>query len=116
MIRRLTEVVGWERLKAGDSPRFSNNQALCRCESLSKASAGPTEGPLTLFPNPDLKELGFGLGYGFRRKVFLTGPGSSGWQRDPWGLGMVQGEEVTWPPKSFPKSWYGEGLFSPLHT
>ena len=69
-----------------------------------------------MFPNPDLKELGFGLGYGFRRKVFLTGPGSSGWQRDPWGLGIVQGEEVTWPPKPFPKSWYGEGLFSPLHT
>lgn len=71
MICRHAEVVGWEMPKAGDSPPFSNNQALCRCESLSKALAGPAEGPLTLFPKPDLKEFGFGLGRWVREKGLL---------------------------------------------
>lgn len=61
---------------------------------------GSTEGALSLIPNSDLKELGFGPGRqvvcvcvaGVRGAAW-TGSGClPGHHRDPWGLGTVAKE------------------------
>jgi len=72
---------GGECCKFGRRYPFSNNRALCLCEIFSDGFSGalqrgprprsqtltlkkgPAEGASSSFPNPDLKELAFGLGW-----------------------------------------------------
>ena len=62
MVCRHAGVMGWERLQVGTHCASGITRPFACVRSSQWLQLGPTEEPLTLFPNPDLKESGFGLG------------------------------------------------------